>query len=235
MDENWIRVIAVYAIPVIFAITLHEAAHGWMAQRLGDPTASQLGRISLNPARHIDPIGTLLVPGLTLALGGAMGAFALFGWAKPVPVDARYFTRPVRDMAWVAAAGPGMNLFMALAWALFAKTVLLMLGMSDTEAAQADGQAVASISADFAIRMAVAGIVVNVALMVLNLLPLPPLDGSRVVTALLPPSIGWRYAQLERYGLWILLILLFSGALGAIVKPITAWILQMIVSLFGLR
>ncbi|NDH34026.1 MAG: site-2 protease family protein, partial [Betaproteobacteria bacterium] len=187
------------------------------------------------PARHIDPIGTLLVPGLTLALGGAMGAFALFGWAKPVPVDARYFTRPVRDMAWVAAAGPGMNLFMALAWALFAKTVLLMLGMSDTEAAQADGQAVASISADFAIRMAVAGIVVNVALMVLNLLPLPPLDGSRVVTALLPPSIGWRYAQLERYGLWILLILLFSGALGAIVKPITAWILQMIVSLFGLR
>jgi Zn-dependent protease len=140
MDENWIQVIAVYAIPVIFAITLHEAAHGWMAQRLGDPTASQLGRISINPARHVDPVGTLLVPGLTLALGGAMGAFALFGWAKPVPVDARYFRRPVRDMAWVAAAGPGINLLMALAWALLAKLVLIGLGAGESTSSMAASQ-----------------------------------------------------------------------------------------------
>ena len=233
MDENWIQVIAVYALPVIFAITLHEAAHGWMALRLGDPTAEQLGRISLNPGRHVDPVGTLLVPGLTLALGGAMGAFALFGWAKPVPVDARYFRRPVRDMAWVAAAGPGVNLLMALCWALLAKLVLLYVAMTGSaEAVPALGPPIA---ADYALRVAVAGIVVNVALMVLNLLPLPPLDGSRVVTALLPPAIGWRYAQLERYGLWILLILLFTGALGAIVRPITTWTLQIIVTIFGLR
>jgi Zn-dependent protease len=234
MDENWIQVIAVYALPVIFAITLHEAAHGWMAQRLGDPTAAQLGRISINPARHVDPVGTLLVPGLTLALGGAMGAFALFGWAKPVPVDARYFRRPARDMAWVAAAGPGMNLIMALAWALLAKLVLTVVGMGGPDAG-VSGPLLTPVGADFILRVAVAGIVVNVALMVLNLLPLPPLDGSRVLTALLPPSIGWRYAQLERYGLWILLILLFSGALGAIVRPVTAWILKSIVTLFGLR
>ena len=234
MDENWIQVIAVYAIPVIFAITLHEAAHGWMAQRLGDPTASQLGRISINPARHVDPVGTLLVPGLTLALGGAMGAFALFGWAKPVPVDARYFRRPVRDMAWVAAAGPGMNLLMALAWALLAKLVLIGLGAGEPTSSMAS-PLTSPIAAEYALRVAVAGIVVNVALMVLNLLPLPPLDGSRVVTALLPPSIGWRYAQLERYGLWILLILLFSGVLGAIVRPVTAWMLKSIVTTFGLR
>ena len=234
MDENWIQVIAVYAIPVIFAITLHEAAHGWMAQRLGDPTASQLGRISINPARHVDPVGTLLVPGLTLALGGAMGAFALFGWAKPVPVDARYFRRPVRDMAWVAAAGPGINLLMALACALLAKLVLIGLGAGEPTSSMAS-PLTSPIAAEYALRVAVAGIVVNVALMVLNLLPLPPLDGSRVVTALLPPSIGWRYAQLERYGLWILLILLFSGVLGAIVRPVTAWMLKSIVTIFGLR
>jgi len=235
MNENWIQVIAVYAIPVIFAITLHEAAHGWMAQRLGDPTAAQLGRISVNPARHVDPIGTLLVPGLTLALGGAMGAFALFGWAKPVPVDARYFRRPVRDMAWVAIAGPGMNLLMALVWALMAKFVLIGSGMLETAPLAATEQETPSAGVEYALRVAVAGIVVNVALMVLNLVPLPPLDGSRVVTALLPPAIGWRYAQLERYGLWILLILLFSGALGAVVRPVTTWILQAIVTLFGLR
>jgi len=235
MNENWIQVIAVYAIPVIFAITLHEAAHGWMAQRLGDPTAAQLGRISVNPARHVDPIGTLLVPGLTLALGGAMGAFALFGWAKPVPVDARYFRRPVRDMAWVAIAGPGMNLLMALVWALMAKFVLIGSGMLETAPVAATEQETPSAGVEYALRVAVAGIVVNVALMVLNLVPLPPLDGSRVVTALLPPAIGWRYAQLERYGLWILLILLFSGALGAVVRPVTTWILQAIVTLFGLR
>lgn len=234
MDENWIQVIAVYALPVIFAITLHEAAHGWMAQRLGDPTAAQLGRISINPVRHVDPVGTLLVPGLTLALGGAMGAFALFGWAKPVPVDARYFRRPARDMAWVAAAGPGMNLIMAFAWALLAKLVLMAVGMGGPEA-NVSGQMLTPLGADYILRVAVAGIVVNVALMVLNLLPLPPLDGSRVITALLPPSIGWRYAQLERYGLWILLILLFSGALGAIVRPVTRWMLQSIVTIFGLR
>ncbi|MBU6285241.1 MAG: site-2 protease family protein [Betaproteobacteria bacterium] len=234
MDENWIQVIAVYALPVIFAITLHEAAHGWMAQRLGDPTAAQLGRISINPVRHVDPVGTLLVPGLTLALGGAMGAFALFGWAKPVPVDARYFRRPARDMAWVAAAGPGMNLIMAFAWALLAKLVLMAVGMGGPEA-NVSGQMLTPLGADYILRVAVAGIVVNVALMVLNLLPLPPLDGSRVITALLPPSIGWRYAQLERYGLWILLILLFSGALGAIVRPVTGWMLQSIVTIFGLR
>ena len=235
MTEHWIQVVAIYAIPVIFAITLHEAAHGWMAQQLGDPTARQLGRISLNPARHVDPVGTLLVPGLTLALGGAMGAFALFGWAKPVPVDARYFRRPVRDMAWVAAAGPGINLVMALLWALAAKLVLIGAGMFEPSSLASGESPAPSLGVEYGLRVAVAGIVVNVALMVLNLLPLPPLDGSRVLTALLPPSIGWIYAQLERYGLWILLILLFSGALGAVVRPVTTWILQAIVSVYGLR
>jgi Zn-dependent protease len=136
-------------------------------------------------------------------------------------------------MAWVAAAGPGVNLLMALCWALLAKLVLLYVAMAGSaEAVPTLGPPVA---AEYALRVAVAGIVVNVALMVLNLLPLPPLDGSRVVTALLPPAVGWRYAQLERYGLWILLILLFTGALGAIVRPITAWTLQIIVTIFGLR
>lgn len=233
MEANWLQIIAVYTLPVVLAITVHEAAHGWMAQRLGDPTAHYQGRISLNPVRHIDPVGTLLVPGLTLVLGGAMGAFALFGWAKPVPVDPRYFRHPTRDMAWVAAAGPGVNLLMALAWALIAKLVVLSVG-SGLLGAVPESQGVDPL-ADFVARMAVAGVVVNIALMVLNLLPLPPLDGSRVVSAFLPPAIGWRYAQLERYGLWILLLLLFTGALGSVVRPVTSWLLQAIVKVFGLQ
>jgi len=227
--DQLIQVVAIAAIPVVFAITLHEAAHGYVARYFGDMTAYQQGRISLNPVRHIDPVGTVLLPLLTLWMGGI-----LFGWAKPVPVDARYFRRPVRDMAWVAAAGPGINLLMALAWALLAKLVLIGLGAGEPTSSMAS-PLTSPIAAEYALRVAVAGIVVNVALMVLNLLPLPPLDGSRVVTALLPPSIGWRYAQLERYGLWILLILLFSGVLGAIVRPVTAWMLKSIVTIFGLR
>ena len=233
MEGNWLQIIAVYTLPVVFAITVHEAAHGWMAQRLGDPTAHYQGRISLNPVRHIDPVGTLLVPGLTLVLGGAMGAFALFGWAKPVPVDPRYFRHPTRDMAWVAAAGPGVNLLMALLWAVLAKGVLLYLGNGVVP--PGSEEQTTDVLADFLVRMAVAGVVVNIALMVLNLLPLPPLDGSRMVSAFLPPSIAWRYAQLERFGLWILLILLFTGALGSVVRPVTSWLLRAIVNAFGLQ
>ena len=245
MDGNWLQIIAVYTLPVVFAITVHEAAHGWMAQRLGDPTAHYLGRISLNPVRHIDPVGTLLVPGLTLVVGGAVGAFALFGWAKPVPVDPRYFRHPTRDMAWVAAAGPGVNLLMALSWALLGKLMLLLMSSTtpSPEGMLAPGSLLTPETmaqtvdpfVQFIAQMAKAGIVVNIALMVLNLLPLPPLDGSRVLSAFLPPSIGWRYAQLERYGLWILLILLFTGILGSVVRPVTAWLLQGIVKTFGLH
>jgi Zn-dependent protease len=203
MEElSLLQRIAVWVIPVLFAITVHETAHGWMALRLGDPTAKMLGRLSLNPIRHIDPIGTILVPGVMLMLGGF-----LFGWAKPVPITWENLRQPKRDMAWVAAAGPLSNLLMALFWAL-----LVRLGL-----------AMAEHSGDLAMYMmysGVAGIFVNLLLMLLNLLPLPPLDGSRVVTSLLPGPLAYRYSRLEPYGFPILVILLITGILGKILWPL---------------
>ncbi|MDE2149953.1 MAG: site-2 protease family protein [Gammaproteobacteria bacterium] len=178
--------LAVWALPVLFAVTLHEVAHGWVARSLGDSTASRLGRLSLNPLKHIDPVGTILLPALLLLVGGF-----LFGWAKPVPVDARNFRHPRRDMAIVAVAGPLANLAMALAWGLLLRYSLLHGADAGTW---------------LGIRlMASAGVMINVALMVFNLLPLPPLDGGRVVAGLLPAHAAYRYSRIEPYGIMIVL------------------------------
>ncbi len=190
-----VQKIAVWALPVLFAITVHEASHGYAARALGDRTAEALGRLSFNPLRHIDPVGTVLVPALLLVLGGF-----LFGWAKPVPVNYRNFRHPRRDMALVAVAGPLSNLAMALAWGLVLK---LTLGGAGAE------------GLSLGLRyMAVAGIVINLVLMVLNLLPLPPLDGGRVLTGLVPEALARRLDRIEPYGLLILVVLLATGLLG---------------------
>jgi Zn-dependent protease len=215
--EELVRTIAVYALPVLFAITLHEAAHGYVAKHFGDKTAYALGRVSLNPIRHIDPVGTIAVPLGILVIGSLLGAGGLlFGWAKPVPVNFHALRRPKRDMMWVAAAGPGANLFMALAWALLLKTALL---------AHVD-------PAHFMVQVAQAGIVVNLVLMVLNLLPLLPLDGGRILFSLLPNALAARYARLEPYGFPILLLLLFTNVLGFILYPMVSVSMNVIGQLF---
>ena len=214
--ENIILTLAIYALPVLLAITLHEAAHGYVARHFGDPTAWQAGRITLNPAKHIDPVGTLLVPALLLF--ASKGAF-LFGWAKPVPVDFGRLRKPKQDMLWVAAAGPASNLAMALGWAL-----LLKLAVTMPENAYSLPLA----------EMARAGIDVNAVLMLLNLLPLPPLDGGRIVVSLLPARAAWRFAQIERYGFIILLALLFLGVLDDILTPLRRLFLFFIKALFAL-
>ena len=199
MELTFIQKIAIYALPVIFSITVHEAAHGYAARYFGDMTAHLQGRISFNPLRHIDPIGTILVPTLTMLAGGI-----LFGWAKPVPVDFSRLRNPKRDMLWVAAAGPASNLLMAIFWAL----VLNFASIAP---------------ANFALPlsyMAQAGVTINVVLMVLNLLPLPPLDGGRIAVSLLPKHLAYRYAKIEQYGFIILIVLLFSGVLSKIMEPL---------------
>jgi Zn-dependent protease len=192
-----VQKIAVWAIPVLFAITLHEVAHGWMARALGDRTAEMLGRLSLNPLKHVDPMGTVVVPMLMLVLGGF-----LFGWAKPVPVGVRNLRNPRRDMALVAIAGPLSNLVMALGWGLLAK---LAIDMNPEEGVWLG-----------VLLMARAGIVINLVLMVLNLIPLPPLDGGRVLTGLLPEAQARAMDRVEPYGLVILVVLMATGALSKI-------------------
>ncbi|MCW0206448.1 hypothetical protein AVE30378_04891 [Achromobacter veterisilvae] len=199
-----IQTIAVYAIPVIFAITLHEAAHGFVARMFGDPTAHQAGRISLNPARHIDPIGTLLVPVAILLASKLLGSPGmLFGWAKPVPVDFGRLRRPKQDMLWVALAGPAANLLMAILWA-FSLRLFLESGLQES----------------FWFEMAVAGVNVNLVLMALNLLPIPPLDGGRILFSLLPNRLAWQYSKLEPYGLVIVVILLVTDVLWLLMRPV---------------
>ena len=210
-----IQTIAVAALPVIFAITLHEAAHGYAARHFGDPTAWLQGRISLNPLRHIDPVGTILIPLAILLFSG--GNF-LFGYAKPVPVDFGRLRQPKKDMLWVAAAGPGANLLMACLWALMFKLSWLLPQFFSTPLA----------------RMAEIGIVINCVLMVLNLLPLPPLDGGRIAVSLLPHRLAWKFARLERWGFPILLVLLFTGILGAFMNPLVVLSARVIESIFGL-
>jgi Zn-dependent protease len=213
--NSLIQTVAIAALPVIFAITLHEAAHGYAARHFGDPTAWQLGRISLNPLRHIDPVGTVLIPAAILLFSG--GAF-LFGYAKPVPVDFSRLRNPKRDMLWVAAAGPGANLLMALFWAFMFKMSWLVPQFFSVPLA----------------RMAEFGIAVNCVLMVLNLLPLPPLDGGRIAVSLLPHRLAWQFARLERWGFPILLVLLFTGILGDILNPLVVFAARLIESIFGL-
>src|SRR5574343_1766537 len=215
MLESLIQTIAVAALPVIFAITLHEAAHGYAARHFGDPTAWQLGRISLNPLRHIDPIGTIVLPLAILLFSG--GSF-LFGYAKPVPVDFGRLRHPKKDMLWVAAAGPGANLLMACLWALMFKLSWLLPQFFSTPLA----------------RMAEIGIIINCVLMVLNLLPLPPLDGGRIAVSLLPHRLAFKFAQLERWGFPILLLLLFTGILGTVMNPLVTLSARAIESIFGL-
>jgi Zn-dependent protease len=192
-----VQKLAVWALPVIFAITLREIAHGRVARSLGDNTATNLGRLSLNPLNHVDPIGTVLVPGLMLALGGFF-----IGWGKPVPIDWRNFRHPRRDLAIVAASGPITSLLMAILWGLVYKYAA---GTGATEGVW------------YGVNlMGKAGMVINISLMVLNLLPLPPLDGGRVLVGVLPARIAYRFARVEPYGLMILLLLLATGVLGTI-------------------
>ncbi|MBI3546836.1 MAG: site-2 protease family protein [Gammaproteobacteria bacterium] len=192
--------VAVAILPLLFAITVHEVAHGWVAKHFGDPTAQRLGRLTLNPLKHIDPIGTVLVPGLLLMLGGF-----IFGWAKPVPVTWENLRHPKRDMAIVAAAGPVSNLIMALFWAVIAR-IGEVLGPSSW----------AGIPMQY---MGQFGIEINAVFMILNLLPLPPLDGGRVAVGLLPGPWAWQLARLEQFGFFILLGLMMTGILGRVIGP----------------
>ena len=194
-----IALLAIAALPMIFAITLHEAAHGYVARYFGDPTAYQLGRISLNPMRHIDLVGTILVPAATLLFGGI-----LFGWAKPVPVDYSRLRHPREDMRWVALAGPAVNLLMAFGWAL-----LLKVGLSTNTYYSVPLEEMSRI-----------GVSINLMLMAINLVPILPLDGGRVLFSLLPPAVAQSYGRSEPYGLPILLLLLVTGLLGVIIMPL---------------
>ncbi|MDH5613070.1 MAG: site-2 protease family protein [Gammaproteobacteria bacterium] len=206
--------IAVWAIPVLFAITLHEAAHGWMANKLGDPTARALGRISLNPIRHIDPIGTVVLPLALMMLSGF-----IIGWAKPVPVDMRYFKQPLLDMAVVALAGPASNFLMACGWGL--------LG--------AIGQAMYSPGSELAIyivEVGDAGITINLILMVLNLLPIPPLDGGRIVAGVMSPQLAVPFMKIEPYGMFVVIFLLVTGILGKILWPMVQFFAALIKMVF---
>lgn len=207
--------IAIWALPVLFAITVHEVAHGWAALKLGDPTAKMLGRLTLNPIKHIDPIGTIVVPGLLLMLGGF-----IFGWAKPVPVTWENLKQPKRDMALVAIAGPGANLIMAVFWAIIMKLGIMVSGTSDWYAFPL-------------IAMGQAGIFINIILMVLNLIPLPPLDGGRIATGLLPGPLSWKFSRIEPYGFFILLGLLATGILGKLLWPPVLLITNFIIQLFS--
>jgi Zn-dependent protease len=220
VDSSLIQVIAIYALPVVFAITLHEAAHGYVAKRLGDLTAYAAGRVSLNPLRHIDPIGTIALPLALLALSKLFGSSGiLFGWAKPVPVNFANLRRPRADMLSVAAAGPLSNLIMALLWAAALK-IGLVLPMAD-------------IAVPLSL-MGAAGIFVNVIFAVLNLLPLPPLDGGRMLMSILPRRIAHDLGRIEPYGFIALIALLMLGMLGAILWPPIRVIVALIEAAAGL-
>jgi Zn-dependent protease len=221
------QTLAIYAFPVLFAITLHEAAHGYVARHFGDMTAHAQGRISLNPLRHIDILGTLVVP---LAILLFSSGKLLFGWAKPVPVNYSALRKPKQHMAWVAAAGPAANLAMAILWSL-----VLRFGMTASERS-AQWEEVARLfgagglidyvmregsgPAEFLIGVGAAGVLVNLIFMLLNLLPIPPLDGGRIVTSLLPHRAAWRFAKIEPLGLPILLVLLFTNVLNFVLGPL---------------
>jgi len=207
MDVNsLVQTLAIYALPVLFAITLHEAAHGYVARHFGDMTAHAQGRISLNPLRHIDIVGTIVVPVVVLLLTkNLVGGGLLFGWAKPVPVNYSALRKPRQHMALVAAAGPGANLVMALLWALLLKVSVLI---PNNGFSQPMG------------LMAQAGIFVNLIFIFLNLLPILPLDGGRIVASLLPTRAAWQYSRLEPFGVPLLVLLLVTNVLGFLLEPL---------------
>lgn len=205
------------AVPVLFAITLHEVSHGWVALKCGDDTAQRQGRLTINPIKHIDPIGTVLVPALLFYLGGF-----IFGWAKPVPITWQNLRNPQRDVALVGVAGPFSNLLMTLGWATLAKFIFLL------------DPSLSNTVSNYFVGMAKVGILINLVLMVLNMIPIPPLDGSRVVTAFI--SLKWAklISEFEIYGFLILVILLASGALTWLIFPIISYLFNAIIYLFGL-
>jgi len=209
--------IAVWILPVLFAITVHEVAHGWVAKQLGDPTAQMLGRLTLNPIKHVDPLGTVIVPLIFLLLPGGL----IFGWAKPVPVTWENLRRPKRDMALVAIAGPLANLLMAIGWALVKKFGLLMAATMPSVAIPL-------------IYMGTAGILINLVLMILNLIPLPPLDGGRVLTGVLPGPLAWQVSRIEPYGFLVLITLLMTGILGQVIWPVLAGMMRLFDLVFGI-
>jgi Zn-dependent protease len=213
---NLIQTILIYAIPLLFAITLHEVSHGYVAYKLGDPTAKMLGRLTLNPIKHIDLIGTIVVPALTVWLGGF-----IFGWAKPVPITWRNLKHARRDMALVALAGPLSNFLMALLWGAVTKAGMML-----------DAHQI--IAGVVLVAMGKIGIYVNCILMILNLLPLQPLDGGRIASSLLPRKLSYYFDRLEPYGIIVLLILLATNVLGYIISPPLHLIAGLIQAMFGL-
>lgn len=212
MESTQIQLIAASILPILFAITLHEVAHGWVADMRGDHTARMMGRLTLNPIKHIDLLGTIILPIAFFVTTGFM-----FGWAKPVPVVSRNLKNPKFDMALVAIAGPLSNIIMALFWGCMAK-LGLSFNLPISEALVAMGQI---------------GIIINLVLALLNLIPIPPLDGSRVVSALLPPRISYLYAQIERFGFIILIVLLLTGILNTILNGPLKFATAMVFTLFG--
>lgn len=216
MEElNAAQKIAVWLLPVLFAITVHEVAHGWVANKLGDSTARMMGRLTLNPIKHIDPIGTVLIPAITLLTSGF-----IFGWARPVPVTWQNLRQPRRDMALVAVAGPAANLLMALVWAL-----VLKVGVHYHAAFGALAQPL--------ILMGVAGIFVNTLLLLVNLVPVPPLDGGRLLTGILPRAVAVRFNRIEPFGIFIVLGLLITGILWAVINPFLSISLTSLVDVAG--
>lgn len=216
MQLSMIQYIAVAIIPVLFAITVHEVAHGWVASRLGDPTAKMLGRLTLNPIKHMDLVGTVIVPVAMLVLGGF-----IFGWAKPVPVDARNFKYPQRDMVWVAIAGPLSNLLMAFLWAIVLKVSVTTLSVEHWLSVPL-------------LHMAKIGMQINLVLMVLNLIPVPPLDGSKVLMGFLPGPAAYKFSRLEPYGLFIIIALIYLGVLSALLQPVMAIFYNFVSVILGL-
>lgn len=211
-----IQTVAIWIVPVLLSITLHEAAHAWIAYRCGDTTAKMLGRLSANPLKHIDPIGTVLVPILIAVLSGFN---FVFGWAKPVPINTNHLRNRRRDIALVAAAGPISNILMALFWAAFTKLGFILNPQ-------------ASNLALFMVLSGQAGVMINVVLAIINLLPIPPLDGSRIMASILPSKLADYYMEIERFGFIIVILLLYSGILGNIVNTPIAWSIQKICTIF---
>jgi Zn-dependent protease len=210
-----IQLICIWALPVLFAVTVHEAAHGWVADRLGDPTARILGRLTLNPIKHIDWLGTVLVPMVLVLTTGFV-----FGWAKPVPVNKYNLKHPRRDWALVSVAGPVSNLLMAILWAGVAKLGMMFLGVG--------------LPALFVIYVGKAGIAINLMLGILNLIPIPPLDGGHAVSSLLPSQAAKQFDKLEPYGFFILIFLLFSGALTWLIESPYTLLSKWMYAIFGL-